>query len=100
MNDSDFDDFLHSARADVPLPGSFKQGVWHRIQCEDLDSSPRVIGFQAFAVTLVRPWGAVAGIAATMALGLWLGIATVPEPKDGKVAYAKSISPFAQTEHK
>lgn len=100
MNDSEFDDFLKSARTDEPLPGSFKSGVWHRIESEALEAPPVVIGFQAFAASLARPWGAVAGIAATVALGLWLGIATAPEPRDGKVAYATSITPFAHPRHK
>jgi hypothetical protein len=94
MNDSEFDHFLKTARADAPLPASFKQGVWHRIECEALGVPPLVIGFQNFAARLARPWGATFGIAATVLFGVWLGIATSPDPKDTKSAYAMSISPF------
>ncbi len=100
MNDSDFDDFLKTARADVPLPPSFKPGVWHRIESEALEAPSGVIGFQSFTSRHARPWGAAVGIAATVAFGLWLGLTTVPEPADGKVAYATSITPFARGGHK
>ena len=82
------------------MPVSFKQGVWHRIESEALEAPAVVIGFQAITARLARPWGAAAGMAATVTLGLWLGIKTVPEPRDGKVAYATSITPFAHTGHK
>ncbi len=97
MNNSEFDDFLKTARADLPLPASFKQGVWHRIEGEALGVPSLVIGFQALAARLARPWGAAVGIAATVLLGLWLGIATSPNPKEAKSAYAMSISPFAHS---
>jgi hypothetical protein len=35
-----------------------------------------------------------------VALGLWLGAATVPPEKDSKIAYAESISPFGTTHRK
>lgn len=95
MNDSDFDDFLRSARADLPLPDSFKQEVWHRIESVELESPRVVVWFHAFAAGLAQPWGAATGIAATVALGLWLGSVSISDPQNAKVAYERSISPFS-----
>ncbi|MBC8126066.1 MAG: hypothetical protein H8M99_02810 [Gloeobacteraceae cyanobacterium ES-bin-144] len=95
MNDTEFDNFLKSARTDLRLPASFKQRVWHRIESDSLASPAIIIDIQKFSRKLDRPWSFAVGIAATVTLGLWLGIASVPEPKDGKVTYAMSISPFS-----
>lgn len=100
MNDSDFDDFLKTARADLRMPDSFKQEVWHRIESAE-NQSPRVgVWFQAFAAGLARPWGAATGIAATVTLGLWLGSAGIRNSKNSEAAYAMSISPFSQGHQK
>ncbi|MES2437505.1 MAG: hypothetical protein V4584_00470 [Verrucomicrobiota bacterium] len=100
MNDSDFDNLLKSAKADVPLRDSFKQEVWQRIENLETDSSPEIVRFKPIMATITRPWSAVAGIAAMVTLGLWLGATTAPDAKDAKVAYAESISPFAQAHAK
>ena len=95
MNDSEFDDLLRKARGDVPLPGSFRQGVWHRIESTAAESPYGLGWLQNLLAVFVRPWGAVAGVAATVTAGLWLGAASIPEAKEAKLAYAESISPFA-----
>ena len=100
MNDSDFDDFLRTARADVPLPDSFKQDVWDRIGTNKIEPLPGVIWFHALAAELARPWGAAVGIAATVTLGLWLGSTGIRDAKSSEVAYAMSISPFSQHDRK
>ena len=100
MNDSDFDDFLRTARADLLLPDSFKQKVWHRIESVEIESPRVVVWFNAFAAGLVRPWGAASGIAATVALGLWLGSVSISDTQSTKVAYEKSISPFSHADQK
>lgn len=100
MNDSDFDDFLRSARADLPLPDSFKQEVWHRIESVELESPRVVVWFHAFAAGLARPWGAATSIAATVALGLWLGSVSISDTPNTKFAYEKSISPFSHVDLK
>ncbi len=94
MNDSEFDDLLRTARGKVPLPGSFRQGVWHRIERTAAESPRGLAWFQGLVAVFARPWGAATGLAATVAVGLWLGAVSIPEPKDAKVAYAESISPF------
>lgn len=94
MNDSEFDDLLRTARGEVPLPGSFRQGVWHRIESATAESARGLGWFQDLIAIFARPWAAAAGVAATVAAGLWLGAASIPEPKDAKLAYAESISPF------
>lgn len=100
MNDSEFDDFLRTARADLPLPNSFKQEVWHRIESVEIESPRVVVWFHAFAAGLARPWGAASGIAATVALGLWLGSVSISDTQSTKVAYEKSISPFSHADQK
>ena len=94
MYDSEFDDLLRTAGGKVPLPDSFRQGVWHRIESAGLDSPAGAGWLQSFVAAFTRPWTAATGLAATVAIGLWLGAATVPDAKDAKIAYAESISPF------
>jgi len=100
MNDSEFDDLLRTARGEGSLPASFRQGVWHRIESATADSPRGLAWLQGLLAVLARPWGATAGVAATVAAGLWLGAATAPEAKDAKVAYAESISPFFHGNHR
>lgn len=95
MNDSDFDDFLRSARGGQPLPAAFRQGVWRRVENAQAPvPSPwpwTVLGL------ITRPPGAVAGLAAIVALGLWLGAVTAPDQQDDQTAYIESINPFRHT---
>jgi hypothetical protein len=100
MNDSEFDDLLRTARGEVPLPDSFRHGVWQRVEAVAFDRAGALPWWRSAAVAVLRPWNAAAGLAATVALGLWLGAATAPEPEDTKTAYAESISPFAQAHRK
>ncbi|MEO5715863.1 MAG: hypothetical protein ABIT37_20455 [Luteolibacter sp.] len=100
MKDSEFDDLLRTTRDDVPLPLLFHQEVWQRIENAEADRSPEIVRFPPVMAAIARPWGAVAGVAAMVTLGLWLGAATVPEGKDAKLAYAQSISPFAHSNDK
>jgi hypothetical protein len=98
MNDSEFDDFLKDARAGKPLPVSFGHEVWQRIETAEITRRPHFAGLQSIITALVRPWGSVAAIATMITLGLWLGAATAPRAENPKMAYAESISPFAQSE--
>lgn len=100
MNDNEFDDFLKAARVETPLPASFKSGVWRRIESGEAADSRKAAWLEAIMVAIARPWGAVAGVAATVALGLWLGAVSLPASRDTKVTYAESISPFAQANRK
>jgi hypothetical protein len=95
MNDSEFDSLLRATRDDTPLPPLFSQEVWQRIYNAEAECPPEIIKFPSMLNALARPWSAVAGIAAMVMAGLWLGAVTVPEAKDAKLAYAESISPFA-----
>lgn len=99
MNDSEFDDLLRTARGEVPLPASFRQGVWHRIESATAESA-RLGWFQDLIAVFAKPWAAAAGVAATVVAGLWLGAASIPEPEDAKLAYAESISPFVHANHR
>ncbi len=100
MNDDEFDDFLKTARAETPSPVSFNSGVWRRIESGEAATSRRGVWLESFMVALARPWGALAGVAATVALGLWLGNISLPAARDSKITYAESISPFAHIDRK
>jgi hypothetical protein len=100
MNDSEFDDMLRTARDEGSLPGSFRQGVWHRIESTAAETPPGLGWFEGLMAVFVRPWGAVSAVAAAVAAGLWLGAASIPEARDDKLAYAESISPFARASHR
>jgi hypothetical protein len=89
MNDSQFDTFLKAAKGDEPLPRTFTQGVWHRIESASVIPHPS-------SRTFGKPWLPALGMAASVILGLWLGARTIPEPDDMTTSYAISISPFAQ----
>ncbi|MES2659715.1 MAG: hypothetical protein V4689_13945 [Verrucomicrobiota bacterium] len=93
MNDSKFDDLLKSAGGDVPLPDSFNQGVWHRIESA-------TAGPQPFYPSSFLRWATALGMAAMVVAGLWLGTLGIPEAKDARTAYAQSISPFAHAHGK
>ena len=96
MKDTEFDDLLRKARGEVPLPASFHLEVWNRIHEAESESRQSNPVIQKLVTAFVRPWGAAAGIAAMVTLGLWLGNMTVPDTTGSQVAYAASISPFAQ----
>jgi hypothetical protein len=102
MNDSEFDDLLRTARSSEPLPPSFRHGVWHRIECAGTGRSSAGLAawLESVASTLARPWAAAAAVAVTVTTGLWFGLASAPGPRDAKVAYAESISPFAHPPRK
>ena len=101
MNDREFDDLLRTASHPVSLPSSFNEDVWSRIENRATeDDLPVIAMFQPRLTKLADAWGAALGVAAMVALGLWLGAATVPPAKDAKIAYAESISPFATTHQK
>ncbi len=95
MNDSEFDDLLKAAKGDFPLPPSFKQGVWQRIENASAPAAQTI-----YPSLFGRQWAAALGIAATVIAGLWLGAISAPETKNATVVYAESISPFAHAHRK
>lgn len=99
MNDSEFDDLLRTARTDVALPSSFRQGVWHRIEVASATGSPGR-WTRLFGDVFLRPAGALSSIAATVAVGMWLGATGGSNPEEAKVSYVNSVSPFAQAHTK
>jgi hypothetical protein len=98
MNDSDFDDLLRSARGESSLPKSFRQEVWRRVENDAAATGTIPLWYRIFT-SVAKPWGAATGLAATVALGLWLGTITASKEEPSPTAYAYSISPFAQTHH-
>ena len=100
MNDSEFDDLLRTARGEGPLPASFRQGVWHRIENAAAESAPGLGWIHDLIAVFARPWAAAAGVAATVMAGLWLGAASIPKANEAKFAYAESISPFIHATHR
>ena len=100
MNDPEFDQLLRATKNTPLWSPSFHQEVWLRIENAETESLPEIAKFPPIISAFERPWGAVAGIAAMVTLGLWLGATTAPETEDPQVAYAESISPFAHTRGK
>jgi hypothetical protein len=97
MKDSEFDDLLRSAGEKLPLPATFHTDVWKLIEATDVVSktvSPWPVNVISM---LVRPWPAASGLAAMVALGLWMGALGVPGDPPNEMAYVRSISPFAQS---
>lgn len=90
MNDSKFDDLLKSARGDTPLPNGFKQGVWYRIE-----RMPAITPSRTQNAWLHSVWVKGLGVAAMVALGLWLGAVSIPGVEENRMIYVKSIHPLA-----
>lgn len=95
MNDSDFDDLLRSARSGQRLPASFRQGVWRRI--ENAQAPAASSWYDSVLSLVARPWGAFAGVAVTISLGMWLGAITTSDKRDDRTAYIESINPFSHS---
>jgi hypothetical protein len=97
MKDSEFDDLLRSAGEKLPLPATFRADVWKLI--EATDAAPKTASFWYVNVIsiLVRPWPAISGLAAMVALGLWMGTLGVSGDPPNEMAYVRSISPLAQS---
>lgn len=93
MNDSEFDDLLRVAKENSPLPPFFKIGVWHRIE----SASASLV--TDFAPARYR-WRIALGVAATVAMGLWLGSMSNPKVASPQLTYAESISPFLHARRK
>lgn len=98
MKNSDFDDLLRAAREEFPLPPSFHADVWNRIESADAISYGVGVAWHQNIISMIaRPWAAASGLAAMVALGLWLGALSVPDHSRTETAYVQSISPFAQS---
>jgi hypothetical protein len=94
MNDHEFDQMLRAAKTVEPLPSSFNHEVWQRISPMPERRRLGGVRFSILLQYLSQPWGALASVAATVAIGLWLGNASVPEKAHSEQAYAESVSPF------
>ncbi len=98
MKNNDFDDLLRSAREDFLLPPSFHADVWNRIDFAEVISLHLETPWHHNVISMIaRPWAAASGLAAMVALGLWLGTLNIPDNSRTETAYARSISPFAQS---
>ena len=98
MKNIDFDDLLRSAGENFPLPPSFHADVWNRIEsAEGIPSKLETPWHHNIISMIARPWAAASGFAAMVALGLWLGALSIPDSFRTETAYARSISPFAQS---
>jgi hypothetical protein len=99
MNDSELDQLLKASRAPVPPPASFQRDVWLRVEaaeCAGWNAGAhrlleRLLGFFAL------PPVAIATSLATVLIGAWFGLKSVPANPPDEVAYMQSISPFAHT---
>lgn len=92
MNDNELDQLLRDSAVDPGLPSHFRSEVWTRIAIADERSFAG--RWRRFLASLVRPVPATASVVVTVLAGVWLGAASVQEPKEAKLSYAESISPF------
>jgi hypothetical protein len=90
MNDHQLDLLLLESKREFTLEAGFQRKVWSRIEAEAVP--PAV--FHGLLDWLLRPLGIAAGVAAMVALGLFLGAASVPGKADQGLSYIESISPF------
>jgi hypothetical protein len=90
MNDSEFVDLIRAAGERVPLPPSFRSGVWHRIESAALPAAGA--GWFSF---FTRPLVAGVSMAAALAIGLSAGAIGTPSAGDPQLSYIESVSPFA-----
>jgi hypothetical protein len=80
------------------VPNSFRGDVWNRIAAEEQRS--HFTWFHLLVDGIVRPWSAVCGVTAAVAIGLLLGGLSASRATDAKMMYAESISPFLQSPQK
>jgi hypothetical protein len=92
MNDNELDQLLRDSADDAGLPARFRPEVWTRIAIADERSFAGWL--RRFVASLVQPVPATASVVASVLVGVWLGTATVQTPKEPKLSYAESISPF------
>lgn len=92
MKDSELDALLRGAATPISLPERFRQGVWLRI--ESTASVSFADRLRGLIESLMRPWGMATSLAATLAFGLWLGVASLPDAPASKGRYVESINPF------
>ena len=94
MKDSEIDRLLLAASERMPLPDSFRHGVWRRIENAETER-PRVPAWlRECAGVLLRPWAGAVSVAAAVALGFALGAFAPPGMRDAQSSYIRSISPF------
>lgn len=95
MKDSELDELLRNADAEISVTPGFRQGVWHRIESGAIDDRKLMAWIQYAFALLARPTGAMATVAAVGVLGLVLGATDISDPEDSKLSYVESVSPFA-----
>lgn len=96
MTDAELDQLLKNSEPASNIQRNFRSEVWSRIALADaatVKNRWRLLLPQLLAA-LTRPLPATATIAGTILLGAWLGSASAPQPRDAKVSYAETISPF------
>lgn len=95
MNDSEFDDLIRAAGERVPLPPSFRSGVWHRIESAAAPAAgPGWLSFFS------RPLVAGASMATALAIGVFAGVLGAPSAGEPHLSYVESVSPFAHSARK
>lgn len=99
MNDSELDQLLKAATADVPLPAGFQREVWSRIEAADARAwKPRINrAMERFLGFFALPPVAVATCTGMVLAGAWFGLQSKDAAPVDKLAYIESISPFAHT---
>jgi len=96
--DSELRRLLQEAHPVPALPPRFQEGVWRRLEQEELrleEVSPRT-WLDRWVQQLFRPGFAVAGLAALMLTGGWLGLRSgdTRVQQMEQTRYLASVSPF------
>jgi hypothetical protein len=99
MNDSELDKLLELAQTGVTPHAGFQREVWMRIEAAEAQPWKQRMKMLAerFLGWLALPPIALATCSVTLAAGIWIGLESGRPTPHGKVAYIRSISPFAQT---
>lgn len=97
MNDSQLDQLLRDSSPAIETPADFRRDVWHRIEASEVSGwKPAFAAWLgSFLSRLALPRVALATCTAAILAGAWIGMTTGNPQSDGKVAYVRSISPFA-----
>lgn len=97
QKDQALDNFLCTAKVEVPLPSAFQADVWRRIAVRHQSSVIVKLSYwtENFFGALVNPLPAAVTLVFMVTAGIWFGVKDSEAGNDGKTAYVRSVSPFA-----
>jgi hypothetical protein len=94
--DAKLSSLLRESRVAPSLPPRFQENVWRRVEgAEAPKPSGSLSGLEALAVWLLRPRLALAGVAALILLGAFLGLREGAQTarQDARAQYLAAVAP-------